>query len=489
MTKKEANKVHEHHTTSYTFNFTLEAVDLEELKKELKGQPIPKEKTEPLERLKQYLIAFVNRFYLVSPQGRVDEWSQPKSKSSEKLTTDMEKFPTDAVTIAKFFDGFNPKRKQGRIYLRMRLYSPFQDRMFGLMKHWAELNGFGFQKCIIQAESSMNIGWLAYSDQYTDINLLKRFLENQAAKENIKGIEWGFKIGAVTNTDVFVDKEKSKRREWKYRNEALSVHVPTHKANVATSIISKAFSKEGAFFSRKTLPKFQDKFLFTPPEYTMPDEESSKDYGTLIKRQDFHHRNIIAATMPQIEIDPDQKIITSKKKKVTLRKMILSIKAKKRGRQGQLLNLFQSIDYCVNTKDVWFQGRRGPGGASYLITFYSRQAGEALRMLKGLGVCLGFKYGMTTMVPAFSDDHWAANKGWEWDKKKKTFVTPEEKQMKANVAQDPIDAALEFLAEEEEEVKIAREKQEKQDKEKEAEEELNKKMEEIVVEDNSNQEM
>ena len=90
------------------------------------------------------------------------------------------------------------------MYLGLHLYSPKkQGGLYNNLTHWSQLNGYGFNECITKMENSTNIGWLVYSSQFTDIDHLNRYMEKDALK-----VEWGFKLGAITNADIFQDEKK-----------------------------------------------------------------------------------------------------------------------------------------------------------------------------------------------------------------------------------------------------------------------------------------
>ena len=74
------------------------------------------------------------------------------------------------------------------------------------MKDWARAIGYAFSKCIVQAENSANIGWIVYSTQFTDTEYLKKYLQDQTRVLYPRvEVDWGFKIAAVTKTDIFKD--------------------------------------------------------------------------------------------------------------------------------------------------------------------------------------------------------------------------------------------------------------------------------------------
>ena len=212
--------------------------------------------------------------------------------------------------------------------------------------------------------------------------------------------------------------------------------MKTEKSNVASSIIAAAFEPKSVTEGESEVPTYSGRYLFTPPEYTMPDTASSKDYMQLLKRQSFHNAKIVCALSTDIEIDPDYAIITNKGILMTLRQMILKVKSHNKG-DTKGLRLFHNIDYCINSKDLWMNGRKVPGGVAWVFTFYDNFEGETRRMIKGLGTYLSKIYGASPISSVFTDDHWDATEGWQWNSRTDKFITPESRQLKANINLDP----------------------------------------------------
>ena len=194
----------------------------------------------------------------------------------------------DAETLQSFFEGLNLKRKAGRIYIRFRFHSKNQDLTYQLLKNWSQANGHRLSQCIIQAESSTNIGWLVYSSQYTDVKNLQKLIYDEI------NIEVGFKLGAITASDIWINKEEGKKTEWKNRKKALSVHVATQHANAALSGIAKLFEPTRDISKLTRITQLKDKFLFSRPEFTIPSDQRLR-YKKLVNRQSSHSKRLIAA--------------------------------------------------------------------------------------------------------------------------------------------------------------------------------------------------
>ena len=85
------------------------------------------------------------------------------------------------------------------------------------LEEWAKPQSYTLYKSLIQSENAKCIGWLLYSNSYTDTDLIKKILLAQT------DFEWGFKYQSVTQTDS--------ETEWKKRLKAMSVMVPASKAD------------------------------------------------------------------------------------------------------------------------------------------------------------------------------------------------------------------------------------------------------------------
>ena len=59
---------------------------------------------------------------LYDPDATIIKWIQ--EKEDKVLDNDVNKYPKDPVTIQSFFEGVYPNKKAGRVYLRLRIYSP-----------------------------------------------------------------------------------------------------------------------------------------------------------------------------------------------------------------------------------------------------------------------------------------------------------------------------------------------------------------------------
>ena len=219
ITQHELDRIYQLPAVRYSYNIILDPLDMTSLREEYKGHAVPKEQKDPLLRTRKALIEFYTQLKNIDTEAKILTWKE--GKKTIMLPDNTEQFPMDAVTIASFFEGFNPRRKQVRLYFRIRIYSPkMQDRLYTELNYWAQLNGKGIQKCIIQYEESTNIGWLVYSSQYTDIEHLQKYMRGYSMNINSShNFEWGFKMIAITKADEFQEKEKTSRTSWKNRKK------------------------------------------------------------------------------------------------------------------------------------------------------------------------------------------------------------------------------------------------------------------------------
>ena len=217
LSQQEADYIHQLSAVRYSYNITLDPLDMASLREEFKGHTVPKEQKDPLMRIRRGLMEFYAQMKNIDKDAKILTWKQ--GTKTVMLPDNIDNFPKEAVTIASFFEGFNPRRKQGRLYFRIRIHSPtMQNKLYTEMNYWAQLNGQGLQRCIIQSEESTNIGWMVYSSQYTDIEHLHKYLRGYAMKINPSHkFEWGFKLSAITKADEYEDEAKNVRTLWKDR--------------------------------------------------------------------------------------------------------------------------------------------------------------------------------------------------------------------------------------------------------------------------------
>ena len=134
------------------------------------------DKKSPVERVREFLISFTSQLKKFDSKAKVISWKTNPNFSY--LNTDD--FPTELAEAALYFQGYRANLKADkRIYMRVGIHTPnSQTKLHSLMKSWMTLHGYSYNKCIIQSETSTNIGWLVYSTQYTDTENLRRRLEH-----------------------------------------------------------------------------------------------------------------------------------------------------------------------------------------------------------------------------------------------------------------------------------------------------------------------
>ena len=142
------------------------------------------------------------------------------------------------------------------------------------MNSWMRLHANSFSKCILQSETSTNIGWLVYSTQYTDTETLRKRLVE------LTKFEWGFKLMAVTNSD--------KEEKWLNWLRAVGIYVPTACKDFAITIMGEQFEPVVENM-HLTIPDLTDKFLFMEPERAYNGSDSrQKYYKQMLERHRLH---------------------------------------------------------------------------------------------------------------------------------------------------------------------------------------------------------
>ena len=81
-----------------------------------------------------------------------------------------DKFPEEVAQVAKYFPGFKKSLKTNRrAYIRFAVHTPNDFKVIEkTIDAWARLYSYSFKRCLIQSENEAYIGWLAYSNIYTD---------------------------------------------------------------------------------------------------------------------------------------------------------------------------------------------------------------------------------------------------------------------------------------------------------------------------------
>lgn len=245
--KTEANKQVPPRCVRYQVSFVLSDVDNELLAQEFKGNEVTDNQLCTLSRVRKVMIDFYTQMRKVDPDSLIISWKE--ENTFQVINEDPNLMPDDPVSFSSFFQGFRPKVKNGKIFLRVRIHSKLSDqKVLDKMDVWCLLHEIRFNPCIIQSEHSSIAGWILYSSQYTDVSFLAQYLEARS------GSEWGFKVGPVTKSDSTED--------YRERVKALLVYLPTEKVEVAESTLSRIFEIN----PNATVPVFTDRFIYMQPE-------------------------------------------------------------------------------------------------------------------------------------------------------------------------------------------------------------------------------
>ena len=375
----------------------------------------------PATVFRSVFLQIASYLYSCDKEAQFVSWNTEETFSL--LPVDPAKFPSDIVEISNYIDGYKSKiRPAIRNYFRFSLYSP--NLPMKMMKEkllkWADIHNIAMTKCIIQSEQAQCIGWLTYTNSYTDSEAIKRMMTS------ITNHEWGFRYQSITKTD--------KEADWKTRTKALAVFVPASKADPASSIISEVFHlRDDNQLKNRSL---KDCYLFVPPEHTLSDEDSASIFSEMLNRHRYHCSAQKAQIVTFINSSLNRSIMLHDKTRVTLSEMILNIPIPDPDLDH--IHLFRSVDFVPDTGKIWINGMKGPGGPGHVFTFYDWVNTEALQTIKGLGIYLAHFYGKTDTYKFFNRDHWQATKKWKWIPEEMCFDTPENRHLAANILNDPM---------------------------------------------------
>ena len=374
----------------------------------------------PANKTIRVVKAMLEYLYRFDPEALLVSWKNETEFSV--MSIDPKKFPSDNVDIANFIDGFRINiRPSFRNYFRICIHSnKWQHKWIeNKLAEWATVQGHNFYRCIIQAASATNIGWLAYSNSYTDTVILKTKLMA------ISDFEWGFKYQSITQTDS--------KKPWKHRLKAMTIIVPTLEAEIATNIISEMFYQRSTKIGKRLL---SDCYLFVPPEHQMSDPDDAAIFTGILDRHENHAETSHAHIITSITCNINRYITTKHNGEKTLFQMITNIPIPED--DVDYLPLFRSIDYVADTSKIWLKGVRGPGGSGYVLTFYDWTKKKAVPMINGLGMYLSSIYGKTNLHRCFSTKHWYTTKLWKWIPEHNMFDTPGKRHLVANILNDPM---------------------------------------------------
>ena len=408
----------------YTLQFNISKIDTEAKKKELKMDTLPDDITDPDKRLHRLFKAWFKKLQEYDPTLQLLAWSKT---SNDPALSKVDDLPSDPATLKKYFFGAR-SCEEGRVYSQIRLYSKLTSSdLIMNMKAWITKHNARHQRCLVQSEYAVNIGWLVYSSNYTDLDHLKKEMEKRTS------YEWGFKIGAVTNSDRL--QTNGKATEWKNRMKCVTITV-SHKYRV------QAINKAREIFSSNvdkahTKPAFAQQYIFLPPEHELQQMPNCvQNYMVLRARHEIYNKRLCGLVNTSICTNIDKAIHTTQGS-LSLRQMITRIPSTStHGVEG--FSLYQTIDATTDGSTSFFKNRRGPKGPGFILSFMQRLENEATLMARGLPVYLAKIYGFRAVRNKFTVATWEDLTGWEWDIDTNTFVTPDTKMVEDLVMHDPM---------------------------------------------------
>lgn len=378
----------------------------------------------PSQRIKEFLADFAKRVKKEDKDAKIMSW-----KTGSNFTYLGDEFPTDIAEVSRYFSGFRKNLKADkRVYLRVAIHTPNSEtKLRSNLIDWMRVFGYIINKCIIQAETSTCIGWLVYSSQNTDTQVLKELLMNES------NFEWGFKMVAVTESDSSLP--------WLKRARAVGVYVPTPFKDIAINIIGKAF--EASLDSQINVPDVTDKYLFIETERMHKGNKSKEIYYTrMVERHRVHTESLIAEPSYGIKVDLDKvfnvdpKVSRSEFKKLSIRDILLDLKVETPNHPLHGTSLFHSVDYFEDSSNLWLNGEKCDGKPCCIFTYYDLNASEASTMVKGMGKMVMKEFGTDMASEIFTYNHYQGNSGYRWNSLLRRFSTPEMRRMKANKSFD-----------------------------------------------------
>ena len=148
------------------YQFGVAMKDIKEPTKDSESKEDNDKSTDSLESPAQRFLAVIKAIsgyiYSIDPEAKFVSWKNENDFTL--LSVNPQEFPTDLVEIATYIDGYrrniHPAIKN---YFRFCLHSPkWPGKLIEQkLSTWASIQNYTLYKCIIQAETSTCIGWLA----------------------------------------------------------------------------------------------------------------------------------------------------------------------------------------------------------------------------------------------------------------------------------------------------------------------------------------
>lgn len=393
---------------------------------------VPDWVTDTGKKLQMYLKKWFEKVIQLDKTAKIVTWTK---EGEQSVITKPDGISHKASSRDKYFHGVKA-REEGMTFAQVRLYLSIPaEELVTDMQDFLKEYKMSFKKSLIQSQFSMPIGWLAYSNQYTDMACLKTYMEE------VTDYEWGFRLNAITESDRFNEKTGEPNKFHK-RKQAVFAVVSNKNANHAKRIMENIFGHNKSQSKMSQSCPFSDRYIFQIPENKLAEHPDVVDNWRIIFNRHCTHLNSIdGVIVDYIMTNIDRKIHTPNHGTLSLRQMIYNIKVK--DDSGNEFPLFCNIDQTLDGSRLWFRhNRRGHGGLGFVITYLDGVAKYATEMVQGLPAYLKEVYGVKSVITKFTHDKWQEVTGWKWNPKLGKFNTPKEKQMTQMVKDDPMAAAL-----------------------------------------------
>ena len=408
-----------------------------EMKK--KGEKVPDELIHNIPRIRNMLGNCYDKIQEINDDAVLLPWSEEEFQS---YIPSRKAMPKSVKKLSLYFNNFRSKEK-GKLFLNIRMFinGHTGDYLSDSLTAWLENEypGSTLSLSLVQAERSEDIGWLAYSYEYTNTRTLSNWLADQLQAN----------VGCRLIGVVPAEKDSSNLIPWFKRTRAICISCDYDRADeiklrlqnlVGTRNIRNIDRTRGDI--RYNLIK---NLVFLPMEKDLKTMvQCTQNYAKMVERHTIHIKTNRCKFFPYFLKSIDRVIPTRLGTSYSLREMIMKIPARNHGvtnRDGSafkpVIPLFNGLDWTDDSSKQFFSdGKRGPGGRGFIFSYYSCNEKEALQMIKGLGIYLSRVYGRNVIRPFFTSSYWDQVYGWSWNIQRQEFNTPEAKQMRDIVVED-----------------------------------------------------